>query len=261
MKKGDILTPLGFIVGWGLVVWAMGSGGNDLMMFVDMPSLAITVGGAIGGILIAYTLEDIKLLAKVTIECFKTPKLSKMELIELTMEMSKKARRDGLLSLESDLEKTENPFFKKGMQLAVDGVDADAIRDILESDIGEMERRHSKGANIFKTFGSFLPAFGMVGTLIGLIQMLADLGGDAGAIAAGMSKALITTFYGSLFANLVFIPMANNLNIKSEEEVVFREMMITAIMGIQSGESSNVLEEQLCNYLTPKERDKYLSSK
>lgn len=255
MKKTDVLTALGLLLGVGLMMYGMGSNGiGDLKLFWDLPSVAITLGGSIAAVLIIYPIDDFKKFGVLFGQAFKEPKISKMEIIVQFGDLSRKARKEGLLSLEDAINNLEDAFMKKGLQMVVDGIEPDSIREVLELDIGEMEARHKSGAGIFTAWGAFAPGFGMLGTLIGLIQMLGGGLSDSGAIASGMSKALITTYYGSLIANMLASPIAQNLNNKGAKEVTVREMMLEGILAIQSGVNPRIIEDKLISYLSPKER-------
>lgn len=257
MKKHDILTTIGILSGVVLIIWGMAAGGTNLIIFYDFASILLTVGGSLAAMLIAYPFSAIKRVIKVTIESFKEGITSNTEIISSFTSLSKKARREGLLSLEDDMAKLNNEFLRKGLQMVVDGLEPETIKEIMELEIGEMERRHNDGANMLKAWAAYAPAFGMIGTLIGLIQMLANLT-DSSALASGMGVALITTFYGALLANLILIPMAQNLNYKSSIEVNNREMMIEGILAIQSGVNPRIVEEKLTSYLSPAERIKFI---
>ncbi|MCY6959608.1 motility protein A [Clostridium brassicae] len=256
MKRQDVLTLVGLVLGFGLVVFGMLSGGT-VSMFVDPSSIAITVGGSFGALLIAYPMAEFKRVGKVIIQSFKENGMSGLDIINKFSDVSKKARREGLLSLEEDIEKIDDNFLKKGLQMVVDGLEPETIRDIMELEIGEMEKRHKVGASIFRTWGGFAPAFGMLGTLIGLIQMLANLN-DPAALGPGMSKALITTFYGSLLASLILNPTAGNLEYKSGVEATLREMIVEGVLAIQSGVNPRIVEEKLVSYLNPEDKKKFL---
>ena len=162
--------------------------------------------------------------------------------------------------MEDDINQIDDAFLKKGLQMVVDGIEPETIREILELEIDETEARHSVASNMFKTWGAYAPGFGMIGTLIGLIQMLSADMSDAATIASGMSKALITTFYGSLMANFMLNPFAQNLSIKSEKESNIRQMMLEGILAVQSGVNPRIVEEKLMTDLSPKERLEIQSS-
>ncbi len=253
MKKQDVLTLIGVVIGAAMLVWGMALGGANIMIFWDFSSLVITVFGSFCALLVNYPISEFKKLGKVLLESFKEPVLSPLEMVRQFGSLSKKARKDGLLSLEDDISKLEDEFLKKGLQMVVDGVEPETIKDIMELEIDEMERRHITGANILKAWGGYAPAFGMIGTLIGLIQMLSNLT-DSNAIASGMAKALITTYYGAVMANLFLNPMSANLSLKSKKEVSVREMMLEGILAIQSGVNPRTVEEKLVTYLSPQER-------
>ena len=257
MKKHDILTPIGVIAGFGAVLFGIVSGGGNLKLFYDFPSILITLGGSFCAILVNYPIGEFKRLMKVIIQTFKETAMDNIEIINRFSDLSRKARREGLLSLEDEINQINDAFLKKGLQMVVDGIEPETIREIMELEIGEMERRHKSGADMLRAWGGYAPAFGMVGTLIGLIIMLANLS-DSAKIASGMAAALITTFYGALLAYVLFNPMAANLALKSEIEVANREMMLEGILAIQSGVNPRIVEEKLICYLSPSERDKFL---
>lgn len=257
MKKSDLMTIVGIVAGILLVLWGM-MGDAGFGIFWDAQSLAITVGGSFSALLMTFSLDDIKGIGKLFAQTFKESKESKVDLVLRFSSLSKKARKEGLLSLEDEINSIEDNFLKKGLQMVVDGIEPETIKEIMELEIGEMENRHEKGVNIFQQWAAYAPAFGMIGTLIGLVKMLANLS-DAANIASGMAVALITTFYGSVLANMAFIPLANNLAGKSAIEASFREMMIEGVLAIQSGVNPRIIEEKLNTYLTPKERLNYLN--
>jgi len=257
-KKHDILTTVGVIAGAGLTFWGMSAGGTNLIIFFDPASIAITVGGSFSAVLIAYPVEAMKKVGKILLQSFKENTSSSSEIINSFTSLSKKARREGLLSLEDEMAQLTNEFLKKGLQMVVDGLEPETIKEIMELEIGEMERRHTDGANMLKAWAAYAPAFGMIGTLVGLIQMLANLS-DSAALASGMGKALITTFYGALLANIILVPMAQNLNYKSSIEVNNREMMLEGILAIQSGVNPRIVEEKLTSYLSPDDRAKFIA--
>ncbi|AYE33422.1 motility protein A [Clostridium septicum] len=258
MKKSDTLTFFGLLVGGILLVYGM-MAGSSLRIFWDFPSVLITVGGSFSAVLITYSLKEVKNLGKLFVEAFKETKVSAQDIILQFTDLSKKARREGLLSLEDDISDLKDDFLKKGLQMVVDGIEPETIKEILELEIDEMENRHMKGSSIYSTWGVYAPAFGMIGTLIGLIQMLQNLT-DVSNIASGMGKALITTFYGSILANVFCNPMAANLKSKSEQEAQIRQMMLEGILSIQSGVNPRIVEEKLLTYLKPNERLAYLSN-
>jgi len=257
-RKSDILTPLGLIVSIGLILWACVSGGTSIKIFYDFPSILITVLGSFGAIVITCPIEDLKLIPKALKYSFTSGDSSKVELLNQFKMLSRKARKDGLLALDDDLESIENSFIRKGLELSIDGVELEVVKEILENEIAEYESSTSKYSDIFKIWGSYAPAFGMMGTLVGLIQMLSDMT-SPDTIAAGMGKALITTFYGSFLSSIVLNPIGYNIDGKLSEEVSTMEMIMDGILSIQQGDSSRVLEGKLLSYLSNNEKIEYYS--
>ena len=176
------------------------------------------------------------------------------DLIGVFTGLAVKARREGLLALEKEAEEISDPFFAKGLYLMVDAVDPDTIREILEGEIGSIEERHQMGQSVFKCWARMAPVFGMIGTLVGLVQMLASLG-DPSALGPGMSVALLSTLYGILLANLVLNPVAGKLALRSIEEVKIKKVILEGVISIQSGMNPTLLEEKLYSLLPPYRRD------
>lgn len=257
MKKQDILTPVGLILGIGFVLFGISTGDVGIEAFYDPASIAITVGGSFAAVLITYSINEIKLLIKMTSKLFTVSSTTKLDLIFQLKELSKKSKREGFLAIEDDVSEIENDFLRSGLELVIDGVEAETIVDILEVSILEVESTYNKGGKIYKAWGAYAPAFGMIGTLIGLIQMLTDLE-NPDLIASGMAKALITTFYGALLANIVLNPLGFNLQNKGQIEVEYREMMLAGILSIKNGEGTRIMEEKLMNFLSKEEKKKYL---
>lgn len=250
MKKWDILTPIGALLGFALVYIAI-SLGSQAGLFISIPSLLVTVGGSFSALLVNYQWEQIVGVFKTLKKAMTTEPVDKEELIALFSDLARKARREGLLGLEDDLERLDDRFFQKGLRLIIDALEPDQIKDILEADIEATAFRHEIGQRVFKTWGTLAPAFGMIGTLIGLIQMLAKLN-DPNALGPSMALALITTFYGALLANLLFIPIAGKLELLSDKEILLKRMMMDGITAIQTGMNPRILEEKLQSYIEPK---------
>ncbi|ADL51468.1 motility protein A [Clostridium cellulovorans] len=252
MKKTNLYTPITIVIGMILIIWSIFLGG-ELSNFFDFPSIIIVVFGSICSAAITFPLATILKIPSYFMVAFKEVKLSNIQLLNLFTLLSRKARREGLLSLEESIIDVEDNFLKKGIQMVIDGVEPAIIKEILELEIDQMEERHSEGINLMKTLGDYAPAFGMVGTLIGLINMLAYLD-DPTTIASSMAVALITTFYGTILSNMLYLPTSANLKLKSQKEVLQKEMMIEGILSVQSGVNTRVVEETLIAYLSSKER-------
>ncbi len=248
----DISTILGIIIGFGLVGGAVSIGGGA-SWFLNTPSAMIVMGGTFGAVLINYPISDLLGVAKVARNVFFRKNLKTEEMIEMLLDLSKLARRDGILALEDKTEDIKDPFFVKGLTLMIDGVEPTVLSRILNTELEYISERHRLGAEIFTTMGNFAPAMGMVGTLIGLIKMLVQMD-DPSSIGPAMAVALVTTFYGVVLANLVFLPAAGKLKTRSSSEVMQKQLMISGILSIQSGDNPRVLEDKLHSFISPKNR-------
>lgn len=251
MKK-NIWPTLGLIAGFIMIIWSIKMAG-DKVSFIDIPSVMITFGGSFCALLISFPFKMIIKIPSILKLLLISPKDDRVSLIMLFSELSKKARQNGLLSLEDDINEADNELLTSGLQMVVDGVEPDRIREILELDLDSIERRHRIGQEVFSKWGELAPGYGMIGTLIGLIIMLAELD-DPSTIGSGMATALITTFYGSLAANLIFLPIASNLKCQTDEEIFTGELIIDGILEIQAGSNPRILEERLETYLSPEEK-------
>lgn len=250
----DIATIIGLILGAVLTVFGILSGGASIMDYVDLPSMLITFGGAFSCVLVSHTMQDFLNGIKGVGLAFKVSVLNTSEMIKNIIDLSNIARKEGLLSLEEATAELEEPFLKKGILLVVDGTDPELVRGILETELVSIEQRHKKVINFWDMVASMGPAWGMIGTLIGLIAMLNDMN-DPTKIGPSMAIALITTLYGSLLANWVATPIANKLRVINAEEMQLKEVMIEGLLSIQAGENPRVIEEKLKSFLAPKDRE------
>ncbi|HHV79718.1 MAG TPA: motility protein A [Firmicutes bacterium] len=251
----DRATLLGVVSGIALLAISLTMGGS-LRAFWDVPSVMITIGGTIAATLIAYPLPKLVRVLGVLKNAFIGGGMDPEETIALMVSLSERARREGLLALEEKAAEIGDPFLRRGLQLVIDGTPAEAVREILESDIYYSEQRHKQGQGIFESMGNSAPAFGMLGTIIGLIQMLRSLDKPE-TIGPSLAVALVTTFYGSVLANLVFIPVAAKLRVKSGEEVLFKQLLLEGILAIQAGDNPRLVEEKMKCFLMPSSRDRY----
>lgn len=250
----DIATLLGIILGVASITWGM-LGGGSLSTFVEPRSMAITFGGALAGTLIAFPLSRVMQTFKIAGKIFQNQEQDPESVIATLVAFAEKARRDGLLALEDEAQQLPDPFLKKGIQLVVDGTDPELVRSIMEIELSFLEERHKQGQSLFETMGFLAPAFGMIGTLIGLIQMLKQLQ-DPSTVGPNMAIALITTLYGALLANLICIPTANKLGVRSSEEILLKEVIIEGILSIQAGENPRIVREKLEAFLSPVRRNR-----
>jgi len=248
----DIATILGLFLGIGFTIWGILQSGS-LSDYWDFPSVIIVLGGTVAATFLAYPLKDISNIGRVLQKAFTHKATSANEIIENIINLANVARKEGLLSLEEYASKLEDDFLKKGIMLIVDGTDPDLVRNILETELMFLEERHGQGQGTLEAMGSFAPAFGMLGTLIGLINMLQKMD-DPKAIGPNMSVALITTFYGSALANIIFLPLAQKLKVRSKSEVLVKELMIEGLLSIQAGENPRIIEEKLKTFIPPEMR-------
>jgi chemotaxis protein MotA len=249
----DIATMLGLVAGTLLIGWALVMGGSPLI-FWDIPSVLITGGGTVCATLIHYPLGEVLGIMRVVRRTFTVNIPPAPKVIADMSEFARVARRDGVLALEERMRTCGDDFLAKGLQLIIDGTEAGQIREVMLIELNTLQRRSKLGIEILNYMAEAAPAFGMIGTLIGLVQMLKQLN-DPSQVGAGMATALITTFYGALAANLFCIPLAGKLTTRGKEEEVIRLMMIEGLQAIQAGVNPSVLEDRLTSYLVPARRE------
>ncbi len=249
----DIATLVGIVTAFALVLSAILMGGN-LGLFVSIPSVLIVLGGSLGATMINYPLPDMLKVINVVKNAFLHKQITAKEVISNFVSLAGVARREGILALESSANETSDQFMKKGLQLAVDGLEPGSIKEILETEVVAIQDRHKLGAEIFTTLGTFAPAMGMIGTLIGLVQMLQTMD-DPSTIGPSMAVALLTTFYGALMANILCLPIAGKLKNRSGAEVMVKDLMTEGVISIAKGENPRVIEQKLNAYLPPQMRE------
>ncbi len=249
----DIATIVGLIVGVALMLWAI-MGKSDLSAFADGGSVAIVLGGSFCAALISFPIQNLVGVAKVVKNCFFSKARSPKDLITEMVGYAEVARRDGILALENVSGDIQDPFLLSGIQMAVDGTDPDLIESIMLSDLESVEARHAEGKALFDNIGKFAPAFGMIGTLIGLVIMLQNMD-DPSKIGPAMAIALLTTMYGALLANLVALPLAEKLGLRSRQETMLKMVVIKGVMSIQSGDNPRIVEQKLKTFLPNRLRE------
>jgi len=248
----DIATIIGYMLGIGFLI--AGIGPQRVPAFIDMPSIMIVGGGTLGALFISFPMEGLKRLFAVSKNVFSHTKQSPLELIKRMAEFATIARRDGILALEHVTENLEDEFLVRGIQLAVDGTDPELIENIMLTELETMEDRHGKGKALYTTLEKYAPAWGMIGTLIGLINMLSLGMEDPTALTKGMAVALITTMYGSICANFLFGPVADKLQTRSDEEMLMKQIILKGVMSIQQGDNPRIVDQKLRIFLPPAER-------
>jgi len=251
----DLATILGIISGLGLVLFSIMSKGS-IGIFIDIPSFMIVAGGTGAAIFVNFNMDEVFGVFSVLKKVFTTEEKSGLETVDVFRDLAKKARREGILAVDKSLSKVEDDFMRKGLEMAIDGTEPETIRETMQMELEYTMERHKKGQKIFMSLGEFSPAFGMIGTLIGLIMMLKNLDNPS-SIGSGMATALITTFYGALMGNLIFLPIAGKLQIRSSEEIILKEMIIEGVLSIQNGEHPRNLTKKLLNFLPPERREEF----
>lgn len=248
----DIATLVGLLGAFGMMLWAIASG-SGLGPFIDVPSLILVIGGTFMIGFVHFPLKDMLTAGKVAKNTMFTKPIDNQKLIEQLVDYANRARREGILALEGVIQETSNRFLAQGIQLAVDGQEAEAIEAILSAEIDQMKKRHTKGQDIFFALGSYSPAMGLIGTLIGLVQMLQNLS-DPSKIGPAMAIALLTTFYGAILANVIFLPFKGKLEQRSNMEIFSMELILEGILAISAGDNPRVVEQRLNAYFAPAAR-------
>ena len=248
----DLATVGGLVACIGLILSAMLMGGS-LGMYIDVPSICIVLGGTTAALFIGFPGGQVMTAMKAARAAFFASKDSPDETIKLLSELSNRARREGLLSLESAAEEATDDFLARGLRMVVDGHEAAAIEEVLYGELDKITERHKQSIGVWDGMGAYGPAMGMIGTLIGLVQMLQNMS-DPTAIGPAMAVALLTTFYGSLLANILGIPIANKLKVRSGLEISSKELIAQGLLSILAGENPRFMVERLNASLAPKDR-------
>jgi len=254
----DISTLLGLVVGIAVIVLGLVSSG-DVSVYTgkdSIMSMVIVLGGAIGAVFVGYPKSKSLKIFQVILSTVQEPKLDYIDAIRTLVSFSEKARREGLLSLEGDISELKDPFMQKGIQLIVDGTDPDLLKSMMEIEIDLLDADLSMNGKMLESAGAYAPAFGMLGTVMGLIAMLQALN-NPDALGPAMAVALITTFFGSLFANVFFLPMGEKLGLRKDTFVMHRQMILEGVLSIQAGDNPRLLEEKLKTFLPADARKTY----
>lgn len=246
----DLATLVGLIGALGIVIAAMVLGG-DVGIFVNVPSFLIVIGGSLLVVLTKFTLAQFLGAGKVAAKAFLFKSVMPEEVIAETVDLADAARKGGLLSLEE--KDVSSPFMQRGIQLLVDGHDPEVVKSLLYKEASLTDERHEFGARIFRAIGDVGPAMGMIGTLVGLVQMLSNMS-DPKSIGPAMAVALLTTLYGAMLATIVALPIADKLENRKDEEALNQALIIDGLLAIQAGQNPRVIEQMLRNYLPEKKR-------
>lgn len=246
-------TLIGISIGCGFLFYAIFSGGG-VGIFYDPPSLMIVGGGTFASALISFPLPRVVGVFRVLRNVFRREISEPGAYISAVVRLAHKARKESLLSLQRDATTVNNRFLRMGLQLVIDGQPPEVVRAMLETELESLLSRHEEGSHIFRTMGRFAPAFGLIGTLIGLIQMLRSISGGIETVGPGMAVALVTTFYGALASNLFFLPISEKLSSRSEKEVLQIRVIIEGVLLIQEGMNPRLIEQRLNAHLEPEQR-------
>ncbi|WP_367568876.1 motility protein A [Lacrimispora sp.] len=257
---------LSLIIGWvlGIALIINGIGFAKLGNFIDIPSVIIVIGGTIAALVASFPFKTLSQIPKHIGIMISTKRYNSEEVIYTLVEMAKTARKKGLLVLEEQAVGIKDPFLRQSVMLIVDAMDAEKIREMLESEVAAMTDRHDQDVAVYDRGSQIAPAFGMIGTLVGLVNMLKSMdmsGNGANSLGADMSVALITTFYGCVMAHLFFSPMGKKLRIRNDEELLYKQIIIEGVLSIQAGDNPKYLEEKLLSYLSQKQQGRIAKKK
>ena len=249
----DIASIIGIILAFIFMAASVTMSGGRFDSFWDTASALMVFGGTFSALMICFSLRNILNLPRVLSKVFFNKSINNVEIVRQIVSLAEVARREGLLALESRLGDISHPFIRLGIQMAVDGTRPEVLEDVLKTDIDSVLKRHKDGKGMVDQIGRFGPAFGMIGTLFGLIIMLSNMT-DPAAIGGGMAVALSTTLYGAVLSNAMFLPFSEKLASLTRNEMVAREIILRGVMAIQSGENPRVIEQKLSTYLPPRLR-------
>jgi chemotaxis protein MotA len=252
----DLASLIGLLAAMGMVVWSLWVGtGGQLSVYWDTPSVILVFGGTLFTVLNTQALDKFLAFWKIVRRSFFHGRCSVAKTIEQIVRLGEMARREGVLSLENAMGEIDDQFLKNGVQLVVDGTAAPEIEQIMSAELEALDQRHSQGKNFLDLTAKYAPAYGMIGTLMGLVAMLKNMD-DPKKIGPGMAVAILTTFYGAMIANVFCLPMADKLNYRHEEEMLARTVMLKGILALQAGDNPRVIQAKLAVYLATDVRQK-----
>jgi chemotaxis protein MotA len=256
----DFTTLLGIVIAVGGMMMGILLEGGNVLAYVGFSAFVIIAGGTFGAVVTSFPLKTILTIPRYIIIAFTEHSFDVPAIITMIGNFSDKARREGILSLEAELAKIDDEFLKLGIQLIVDGTDPALVRDILETKISSIEERHHHGAAVFETAGGFAPTMGIIGTVLGLINVLSNIA-DAGKLAGAIALAFIATLYGIFSANIIWLPIANKLKAKSKKEILIKSIMLEGILSIEAGDNPRIAVQKLKAFLSQSEASKISGDK
>ncbi|TFG83977.1 MAG: motility protein A [Spirochaetales bacterium] len=251
----DLASVLGIVGGFVCIIASMYASGGTVTTYLDPASALMTIGGSFFALMLNYTMKDMMGIWSIIGKAFRVPDFGEIKIAEALLSLSEKARREGILSLEEEIEAVDAEFMKRGLRMVVDSVDPEVIRNILDTELIQMNERHGKWLKMIDQWSKLAPGFGMLGTVQGLIAMMKNLE-DKSRIGPNMAVALITTYYGAMMANFILIPIMGKLASQDESETKVREMVIEGVLSIQQGDNPHILQMKLSSYLSPENQKK-----
>jgi chemotaxis protein MotA len=252
----DLATLVGVGLAFGAVLLSMiMEGGNPAALVSHPAPIVLVIGGTLGATIAGFSMKDVTGIGKVVMKAFMPgPEVDPTKAIEQMVHFADRARRDGLLALEDEAKNIDDPFLRKGIQMAIDGTDPEIVREVLETEVAALRERHKVGATFFGNMGAFAPTLGIIGTVLGLVHMLENLD-DPSTMGPLIAAAFIATLWGVMTANLIYIPIANKLKRSSSEEVAYKELVLEGILSIQAGSNPRTVADKLKSFLPPKVRE------
>ncbi len=249
----DLATIIGLLVAWGALAVALIMEGGRPADLVNPSAFILVLGGTIGATTIAFSMKQLASVPMIVRNAFFTSEADLAQMIRIVVDFARKARKEGILALEEECRSIDNKFLQTGLRLVIDGTPSEMVREILETEIVSLQERHKVGQSIFNTMGGFAPTLGIIGTVMGLVHMLASLN-QPGKMGPAIAAAFIATLYGVAFANLVFLPIGTKLKSKTSEEIIAYDMIVEGILSIQAGDNPRMVESKMMAYLPPKLR-------
>jgi chemotaxis protein MotA len=249
----EISTPVGLVLGFGALIGGFVIEGGSPFSLLSPSAALIVIGGTIAATLVSFPLKNVITLPKLIMQAFFTPPGDPQEVVQQFVDLADKARREGLLAMEEDSKNIEDPFMRKGIMLVVDGVDPEVVRDILETDAALVAERHARGQALFAAMGGYAPTMGIIGTVMGLVNVLSNLA-EPEELGHSIATAFIATLYGVVTANILWLPLSSKLKQKSEKELHVRSLMVEGVLAVQAGENPRIVREKLDAFLAPAER-------
>ena len=249
----DLATIIGLALAWGALFLSLNLEGGSLADLFNLPAFVLVIFGTFGATIVGSSGKALRMMPSVLRSACTSNRLEAVDVIDNMVGFARIARREGVLALEDAASKLDDKFLRKGIELVVDGIPSVVVREILETEIVAMQERHKVGETVFTTLGGFSPTLGIIGTVMGLISMLAKLS-EPGRMGHAIAAAFVATLYGVAFANLIYLPIGAKLKAKTAEEVVIYEMIIEGVMSIQAGDNARVVETRMLAYLPPSER-------